>query len=291
MDVLHKIDQARWDGPFSPETQARAGVALESGFVLYLPRLAFALDEGEWNLLTPDVSNGKSKNVSLNPAGGLRGTSLSGDDARALEAMMERFAATATGIMGALIPEYAARLERAPTSYRPVEIAGRAASAVHDDTRLHVDAFPSRPMRGRRILRLFSNIHPAGRPRIWHVGEPFEDMAKRFLPAAREGSRMQAWLLGTLGITKGVRSAYDGLMLGLHDAAKRDEDYQRHCPQSEIAFPPGATWICYTDQVMHAALAGQFVLEQTFHLDVDAMADPARSPLRTLERLRGHALA
>jgi hypothetical protein len=42
--------------------------------------------------------------------------------------------------------------------------------------------------------------------------------------------------------------------------------------------------------VMHAARAGQFVLEQTFHLDVDAMTVPARSPLRTLERLRGHAL-
>jgi hypothetical protein len=32
------------------------------------------------------------------------------------------------------------------------------------------------------------------------------------------------------------------------------------------------------------------VLEQTFHLDVDAMVSPARSPLRILERLRGHPL-
>ena len=97
--------------------------------------------------------------------------------------------------------------------------------------------------------------------------------------------------MGVLGVTKGTRSAYDWLMLGLHDGAKLDEAYQQHSPQIEIPFSAGSTWICFTDQVMHAALAGQFVLEQTFHLDVDAMASPERAPLRVLERLRGHALA
>jgi hypothetical protein len=42
--------------------------------------------------------------------------------------------------------------------------------------------------------------------------------------------------------------------------------------------------------VMHAAISGQYVLEQTFHLDIDAMARPELSPLKVLERLRGHAL-
>jgi hypothetical protein len=145
-------------------------------------------------------------------------------------------------------------------------------------------------MGGRRILRVFSTVNPAGAPRVWHVGENFESMARRFVPAAREGSRVWAQVLGTLGITKGMRSRYDHLMLALHDGAKRDENYQRNTPQTEIAFPSGATWICYTDQVMHAALAGQYVLEQTFHLDVEAMVTPACSPLRILERLRGRAL-
>jgi hypothetical protein len=79
-------------------------------------------------------------------------------------------------------------------------------------------------------------------------------------------------------------------MLGLHDGAKRDDVYQKNSPQIEVPFPSGATWICYTDQVMHAALAGQYVLEQTFHLDVAAMARPELSPLKVLERLRGRAL-
>jgi hypothetical protein len=42
---------------------------------------------------------------------------------------------------------------------------------------------------------------------------------------------------------------------------------------------------------MHAVLSGQFMLEQTFHLDVEAMAEPARSPLRVLETILGRRLA
>jgi hypothetical protein len=291
MDVLHTIDVAGWDRPFAADARVASCDALESGMVLFFPRLAFALDAGERVLLTPEVSNGTSKNVSLKPSGEIGGTSSTGDAAQLLKAMMTRFAETATRLVESLVPAYGPHLQRGFTSYRPVEIAGRPASEIHDDTRLHVDAFPSRPTRGRRILRLFSNIHPAGNPRVWRVGEPFEQMALRFLPGAREGSRALAWTLSKLGVTKGVRSAYDGLMLGLHDGAKRDEQYQRHAPQIEIPFPAGSTWMCYTDQVMHAATAGQFVLEQTFHLDVAAMVTPERCPLRVLERLRGHALA
>jgi hypothetical protein len=279
-----------WTGPFLEDQRAKAVDALEHGKVLVLPHLAFAFEADERDLFTPSLSNGKSKNVSLKGTGELGGTIATGDTAKHLARMMERFARQATHFLEGLIPHYAGRLERAPTSYRPVEIEGRTASVIHDDTRLHVDAFPSRPMRGRRIMRLFTNVNPAGKPRIWHVGEPFEDMAKKLGSRTNEGSRLHASLLATLGITKGERSPYDSLMLGLHDGAKRDEIYQKTSPQIEVPFPSGATWICYTDQVMHAALAGQYVLEQTFHLDVDAMARPELSPLKVLERLRGHAL-
>jgi hypothetical protein len=80
-------------------------------------------------------------------------------------------------------------------------------------------------------------------------------------------------------------------MLGLHDRAKLDLDYQRATPKAEIRFPPGTTWLCYTDQVMHAAISGQFVLEQTFHLDLEAMVYPERAPFTVLERMTGQALA
>jgi hypothetical protein len=290
MDALYTIDVAEWRGPFGDSIRNEAAARLEQGCVLFLPKLAFALHEEEQALLTPDVSDGHAKNVSLKPDGELRGTSCTAETAERLKRMIARFADTATRFVGVLIPAYAPHLQRASTSFRPVEIAGRAASAAYDDTRLHVDAFPSRPMRGRRILRVFSNVNPVGAPRVWRVGEDFESMAQKFLPGVRESSRVWAHVLGALGVTKDVRSRYDDLMLALHDGAKRDENYQRSTPQSEIAFPSGATWICYTDQVMHAALAGQYVIEQTFHLDVEAMVIPEHSPLRVLERLRGCAL-
>lgn len=290
MTALYALDIADWNESLASEEQERAASALESGTVLFFPGLAFPLEQDERVLFTPDVSDGNAKNVSLKPDGELRGTSCTGANAALLKRMLERFALAATDLVASLVPAYAGHLERASTSYRPVEIAGRPASAIYDDTRLHVDAFPSRPMRGRRIMRVFSNVNPRGAPRVWHIGEDFERMARKFLPRAREGSRAWAQAMAALGITKGVRSRYDVLMLSLHDGAKRDDHYQRSSEQREIGFPAGSTWICYTDQVMHAALSGQYVLEQTLHLDVDAMVAPERSPLRILERLRGRSL-
>jgi hypothetical protein len=92
-------------------------------------------------------------------------------------------------------------------------------------------------------------------------------------------------------VTKGRRSEYDHLMLGLHDRAKADADYQTNCAQREVRFAPGTTWICYSDQVMHAATSGQFMLEQTTHLPLAALYEPLRAPLAVLERITGRALA
>ena len=80
-------------------------------------------------------------------------------------------------------------------------------------------------------------------------------------------------------------------MLQLHDLMKADTEYQAAAPQTSFEFPAGSTWMAFTDQVSHAAMAGQFQLEQTFLLPIDAMLDPQRSPLRVLERLIGRPLA
>jgi hypothetical protein len=97
-------------------------------------------------------------------------------------------------------------------------------------------------------------------------------------------------VLEKLHITKSRRSEYDHLMLGLHDGAKADPEYQKTCPQQRIEFPPDCTWIVYTDQVMHAAMSGQHAFEQTFHLPPEALAHPQASPLKVLERIAGRAL-
>ena len=94
-----------------------------------------------------------------------------------------------------------------------------------------------------------------------------------------------------LGVTRGRRSVYDELMLSLHDAAKLDDNFQKNSPHERIDFPAGSCWMTFTDMVLHAALGGEFALEQTFHLDIDQMTRPERAPIRVLERLSGKALA
>ncbi len=126
---------------------------------------------------------------------------------------------------------------------------------------------------------------------MWRIGEPFEDLGQRMLPRLSRPWPGAAWFMATVGITKSRRTEYDHLMLGLHDEMKRDTDYQRDCPQIRFDFPPGSTWLCFSDQTSHAAMSGQYMLEQTFHLPMSSMYLPELSPLRVLERLTGRKLA
>jgi hypothetical protein len=289
-DVLEPLPITAWHGPFDAALRQRALTALEHGRVLLLD-LPFPIAADEADLLRPDVAGAERKNVSFDPgAGRLGNIALAPGEARRLKALLRRFAADSARLLGDLLPGYAAALEQARTSFRPNEIAGRSYSPRHDDRRLHIDAFPSRPLRGKRILRLFNNVAPDGAVRAWRVGEPFEPYAQRFLPQAGRPLPGSAWLLERLGITKGRRSAYDHIMLGLHDRGKLDAAYQATAPRADVSFASGTTWLCFTDQVLHAALAGHCALEQTFHVPVSAMADPALAPLRVLERLTARNL-
>ena len=79
-------------------------------------------------------------------------------------------------------------------------------------------------------------------------------------------------------------------MLRLHDLAKEDGVYQETAIKRRVAFASGSTWLVFTDATLHAALEGRNVLEQTFLLPTEAMADPAMAPLKILERLTGRTL-
>jgi hypothetical protein len=286
--MLETLPIADWTGPYDADVRARAVAALERGAVLFFPALPFVLAAGEQQFLDARVADGKAKNISLDHASGrMQASSLTGDKAARLAAMIERFGAGAASLLDELLPYR--NVERARTSFRPVQVKGRSYSKISDDRLLHIDAFPSRPMRGRRILRFFSNVAPAS-ARDWHVGQPFEDFAQAFLPRIGPHLPGKSWAFEKLGITRGRRSRYDELMLSLHDAAKRDSDFQKNSPHEAVRFPPGSSWLVFTDQVLHAALGGEFALEQTFHLDVDQLAAPERAPLKVLERLSGCCL-
>jgi len=263
---------------------------LEAGKVLYFPKLGFPLSEGEQRFLTPEVRDPKARNISLDAQGRLKGAQGEHAVQTELAAMIGRFRAQSQTLIHSLVPHYTPALRLAPTSYRPMQVETRRQSVRADDRRLHVDAFPSRPNYGERILRVFTNVNPAGVPRVWRVGEPFEAAAQRFLPRIRPQLPGSAWLLNTLHVTKSPRSAYDHFMLGLHDAMKADENYQRDCPQETMPFAPGSVWVCFSDQTSHAVMSGQFMLEQTLFLPASGMVRPECAPLGILERLTGRAL-
>jgi len=273
---------------------APATACLESGNVVFQERGFFAPGTGEAALFSPSVLS-SGKNVSFDPATGhVGGSAVTGELAATLRAMLSGFSDEAHAFVSRSCPEYGAHLVRGRTSFRPVEIAGRASSWRKDDTRLHIDAFPATPVQGRRILRVFANVNPHGKPRSWRVGDSFDAVGRRFAPRLKVplpgAGPVWSLVLSALRVTKTPRSAYDALMLQLHDRMKEDTAYQSTAPQMSFDFPPGSAWVAFTDAVSHAAMSGQYQLEQTFLLPVGAMLDPQRSPLRILELLMGRTL-
>ena len=282
---LATLEIASWHPTVTALRTDALAHALEGGDILVLPKLAFAFEQGEERFLDAKWSDGRAKNISFD-SGKIKGARGAPEELADLGRMIARFANCASELIAALFPRYAPHQKRARTSFRPQPASGRDVSWRKDDARLHVDAFPSRP-----ILRVFCNVNPRGEDRVWRIGERFETMAEHFLPRVRRMRRFEAPILAALRVTKGRRSEYDHLMLGLHDGAKADIDYQRNGAQQEVRFAPGTTWICYSDRVMHAAMGGQFMLEQTIHLPLSALYQPALSPLRVLERMTGRRLA
>jgi 3-deoxy-D-manno-oct-2-ulosonic acid (Kdo) hydroxylase len=281
-----------WQGQ-SPRPDLQAVV--ERGGVVVLPRLPFAVDDAERGLFDASLADAQRKSIYVRAGReGITGTTAAGEAQAALGRLIARYARSAHALVDGLFPGYRAEAHATGTSFRPRAIgdvaSGKALSWRKDDTRMHVDAFPSNPTHGARILRVFTNVHPAAMPRAWRVGERFEDMARRFLPKARALPPGASWLMNKVGITKRPRSAYDQLMLQLHDLSKADLDYQRTSPQRAVDFMPGTTWICFSDQVMHAAMSGQFLFEQTYRLPLAVIDDVEASPLRILERLTGRTL-
>jgi hypothetical protein len=265
--------------------------ALEDGAVAFLPSLAFDVSSSERAIFSPAILS-SSKNASYDPqTDRVGGTTLTGAPLEQLRAILRRFSDSAASLVDQVLPEYRGRVVRRRASFRPAEIAGRQTSWRKDDTRLHLDAFPASPTRGDRILRVFSNVNPDGRARTWRVGEDVAQVAVHFGDSLSVPLPGVNALLAALRITKAIRTPYDALMLQLHDRMKQDLQWQERSPQEQVELPAGSTWLTFTDQVSHAAMAGQYQFEQTFLVPVSAMLNESRSPLRTLERLKKRRLA
>lgn len=272
-----------WNDAIGNDLQTAAVAALESGKIVYLPEMRFQLEAQETEFFD-DASPWRlsAKSVKYSPQQKKVWGVTDEQNSSALAGMLDRYSRLTSSLLANLFPQY--QLKVGNTSFRPAKIEGRQQSKRQDDTRLHVDAFPSRPTQGDRIMRVFNNSHPGDCPRVWHVGEAFPDVAKRFLPVIPKPIPGLAPIMQLLRITKSRRTAYDHYMLQIHDRMKLSDEYQATVKKDTMGFPPGATWIAYADQVSHAAISGQYLFEQTFTVPIRCMAHPDQSPMRVIER-------
>jgi len=294
--VIHTVHAASLADLSKPEVRDRALDVLEGGDVIHLPDLNFSLEKEEEIFLDPSTvvrrpsrarDTGRPTLIYESTRKKLRGGNLRGVARSDVQAMMDRFAGWAHDLVFALFPGYASALETEYTTFRPC-----ARSVVQG---LHVDATIGRPTQGRAWMRVFTNVNVGGHPRVWHVGEHFEPFARRFLPQmpgeVRETIPGSGWIVEKLGFSHGRPNAYDLTMRRLRDLMKKDKEYQRTAPRTIFEFPPGSTWIAFTDLVLHGAREGQHSLDQSWLMPVSGMRDPQRSSLRILERLTGRSLA
>lgn len=119
-------------------------------------------------------------------------------------------------------------------------------------------------------------------------------MAERFAAAA--GLERFAKSGGSNALLRALRlvpnrSAYDRFMLHFHDWLKENAEFQNSPGKITSEFPPLATWLVYTDGVPHAVLSGQYALEQTFIVHLDALVAPHLAPIRILEKIARRPLS
>src|SRR6202162_4827421 len=195
------------------------------------------------------------KNVSYRPSeDSLRGVSGDRETISRLQSIMRNYSAQVTQFLGTFLTPYAGKWNQDFASFRPLEEEGRDLPLHKRNDLLHVDAFPSRPTRGARILRVFTNLHPT-KARVWETTGPFESLAREH--AERAGLRQIAEHRSPLGRTLGNwgrklgfrgagRTPYDIFMLRFHDYLKENEAFQRTCPKARLEFVPLATWMVYT---------------------------------------------
>ncbi len=284
--------------PGNAERELACCRALEEGNILLFPRTPFELPDADraFLLRQRQVESGYHKNIVYRPEEDRVRNFVRqqpGDDEE-LRRVLRRYSQQAVAFVAALLPRYAQRWRVDYASFRPQEEAGRQLPLRARNDLLHVDAFPTRPTRGDRILRIFTNINPSV-PRVWVTGETFEELAERFaVPsglldrARRAGGRGgMRRLARALGLPVTLRSPYDEFMLQFHHFLKENSGYQQSARKLTTAFPAGSTWMVFTDMVSHSVLSGQFALEQTFIVARDSLALPEKAPIAILERIAG----
>jgi hypothetical protein len=279
---------------------------LEAGAILYFSKPPFELtDDDRQFLLGQKQSEFKGhKNISYRPKtnelrGAANGEAM--EDSARLTQIMQKFSQNVTSFVDDFLMPYANDRKLDFASYRPIEEHNRDLPLHKRNDLAHVDAFPSRPTNGGRILRVFTNINPTEN-RVWETTDPFDVIAAKYADDVglkkivtptgwQRAQQSLSPLLKKIGVKGTDRSPYDRFMLRFHDYLKENIDYQKNYPKIRSEFPPNSAWLVYTDTVPHAVLSGKFALEQTFIVPVKAMVAPQTAPIKVLEGLCGRTLS
>lgn len=274
---------------------------LEQGQILFFREPPFRLPaEDREFLLTQEWTDLRlHKNVSYRPEEDvLRGISGDASTIERVHSIFRTYSGEVVQFLGMFLSPYARRWKLDFASFRPIEEERRGLPLHKRNDLLHVDAFPTRPTRGGRILRVFTNLNRE-KPRVWNTTENFEALAR--VHANRAGLQqivedgnfvsrtVQNWG-AKLGFGGFGRTPYDMFMLRFHDYLKENREFQENCAKNRMEFPPLATWIVFTDSVAHAVLSGRFAIEQTFLIPPSALVAPQFAPYRILENIAGRPL-
>ncbi len=274
---------------------------LEAGNILFFPQVPFDFPQEEIDFLLQQRQGGSKtrKNIAYKPQLDVI-TNHTTDDPKAAQMMksvLRGYSARVTQFLSQCLAPYAPHWKHDYASFRPFQEKGRPLRLRARNDLLHVDAFPTRPLHGDRILRFFTNINPT-ESRNWITSQPFESLIEQFggtngvpFPRSVSHSILSHWirkgkeLLRSKGLKIPMRSPYDRFMLHMHNYLKENGEFQKNCPKDAWEFPPNSCWAVFTDQVSHAALSGQYAIEQTFLIPQRALINSEKSPLAVLERL------
>jgi hypothetical protein len=289
----------------SPEQEREWCAQLEAGDILYFPQTPIAIPESDLQFLLGQQQTDSSlhKNIAYKPnIDKLSGVDTKTADAAAvarLQGIMRQYSKSVTEFLTTFLAPYKANWQLDYASFRPQEEEGRDLPQRRRNDLLHTDAFPTRPTYGARILRFFNNIDPT-RTRDWIVSDPFATIVKQFAPAEIAPQVDTAFSRAAKSLGRGIglgaaipsikRSPYDDFMMRFHNFLKENPGFQTNCAKHAFNFPPGTSWMVYTDTVPHAVLAGQYALEQTFLVRPEALVTPETSPLKVLEEIAGTSL-
>ncbi len=280
--------------------------ALETGNILLFPQTPFPIPEQDrLALLNAGQADGNfHKNIAYKPGkdqiSGV-GKTQPGEGEKIASAL-RNYSRNAIAFLEHVLAPYRDEWRVDYASFRSLEEEGRDLPWKKRNDLLHTDAFPTRPTNGDLILRIFTNINPTNE-RVWVTSDPFERVATQYAEAAglqriageaaSPGSHMLQGIkrmAHAAGLPVVARSPYDEFMLGFHDFLKANAEYQNHTPKYRFAFPPGATWIVFTDVVPHSVLSGRYALEQTMIISRKSLLQPECAPVAILEKLSGTRL-